>query len=196
MNLVVATAPAIEPLTLSETLLHLRVDIVEDNDLVIGLISAAREYCEAAARRTFINTTFDLYLDAWPLYGQFELPNPPLVSVTGVYYTDENGDEAEFSSANYIVDSSSEPGRVRKKSTASWPTTTLQGSHSMCASDSRVRLRVISTKPNWEKPPAMVLTRSRASCFVNSVRTACWWSSRTMSMKSTMMIPPRLRRRS
>ena len=126
MNLVVATAPAIEPLTLSETLLHLRVDIADDNSLVSGLISAAREYCEAAARRTFINTTFDLYLDAWPLYGQFELPNPPLVSVTGVYYTDENGDEAEFSSANYIVDSSSEPGRVRKKSTASWPTTTLQ----------------------------------------------------------------------
>lgn len=126
MSLTVATAPAVEPVTLTEALLHLRVDIPDDNILIVGLIEAARQYCEQAARRTFINTTYDLHLDAWPLYGRFALPRPPLVSVTGVYYTDEDGTETEYASSNYVVDVKSEPGRIVLKTGAVLPSVTLQ----------------------------------------------------------------------
>lgn len=126
MSLVVATDPAVEPVTLSETKLHLRVDIDDDNTLISGLIQAARRYCEQYARRTFISTTYDLYLDNWPAGGKFVLPQPPLSSVTGVYYTDDNGDETEYASANYIVDTNRQPGRIVLKTTATLPSTTLQ----------------------------------------------------------------------
>ncbi len=41
----------------------------------------------------------------------------------------------------------------------------------MRAKLSRVRLRVISTNPNWVKPLTVVLVRSRASCLRSSVNT-------------------------
>ena len=70
------------------------------------------------------------------------------------------------------------------------------GSQSRWASDSRVRFLVISTRPSCVKPLTVTRVRSRASCFFSSASTAAWCSSRAMSMKSMMMMPPRLRRRS
>lgn len=126
MTLVEVTAPALLPVTLSELKTHLRIDHSDEDTTISGYLKAARERCELEARRTFINTTYDMYLDAWPRKSKFTLPRPPIVSVTGVYYTDDEGDETEYSSANYLVDIYSEPGRIVLRSTAAWPSVTLQ----------------------------------------------------------------------
>jgi hypothetical protein len=53
----------LEPVTLAEAKLHLRVDIDDDQSLIASLITAARIMCEGQVARSFLATTWDLYLD-------------------------------------------------------------------------------------------------------------------------------------
>lgn len=124
MNLVETTGPVNEPVSLNEALDHLRIDHSADNGLVGAQIEAAVEWAETFTRRPFVERTYDLFFDNWPRF-PLDLPRPPLQSVTGVYYTDEDGTETEYASSNYLVDTSGTPGRIVLKSTATLPTVTL-----------------------------------------------------------------------
>lgn len=117
----VTTAPAIEPVTLSEAKLHLRVDHTADDSLITALIVAAREQAEAFTSRAFIEQTITLKFDAFPEY--FRLPRPPLVSVTSIAYLDSAGASQTISNTLYRVDAQSEPGRVTVAYGQSWPAT-------------------------------------------------------------------------
>lgn len=68
MALKLTTAPAVEPVTLSEAKAHLRLDISDDDALITTLITAARVHAENVCRRAFVTQKWDLYLDSWPLY--------------------------------------------------------------------------------------------------------------------------------
>jgi uncharacterized phiE125 gp8 family phage protein len=125
MRLKLVSGPTSEPVTLSEATAHLRIDYSEDDALVAAQISAAREWAEAFTRRAFGTQTYDIYFDGWPRF-PLDLPRAPLQSVTGIFYTDEDGDETELASTNYIVDTASQPGRIALKSTAVLPSVTLQ----------------------------------------------------------------------
>ncbi len=124
MALKLITGPVVEPVSLEEAKLHLRVDIADDDYLIDGLLRTAREYVEDVSGRALCTQTWELVADAWP-GDTFVLPKPPLQSVTSIKYTSDAGVEATFSSASYHVDTDSEPGRVVLRSTASWPTVTL-----------------------------------------------------------------------
>ena len=124
MALKLITGPVVEPVSLEEAKLHLRVDLSDDDYLIDSLLRTAREYAEDVSGRAFCSQTWELVADAWP-GDRFVLPRPPLVSVTSIKYTDEDGTEATFSSSYYTVDTDSEPGKVVLKSTASWPSVTL-----------------------------------------------------------------------
>lgn len=126
MPLVLVTGPTLEPVSKVEAKLHLRVDVSDDDALIEALIKAARELIEQRTRRALITQTWDLWLDKWPDDGIIKLPLPTLQSVTGVYYVSDTGGTATYGTANYLVDTKSEPGRVVLKGTASWPSTTLQ----------------------------------------------------------------------
>lgn len=121
----VTVAPTIEPLTTAEVKLHLRVDHSEEDALIDRLIETARQQCEDISRRAFITRTLTANLDCWPAY-KFELPYPPLLSVTSIKYTDIGGTQNTFLASNYIVDTHSEPGRVGLKWLVFWPTAILQ----------------------------------------------------------------------
>lgn len=125
-KLVLFAAPTVEPVSRAEAKAQLRVDFDDDDDLIDALIVAAREAAELIARRAFVNQTWDLYLDALPDGSRLDLPKPPLVSVTGVYYTPEGLAEATLSTTNYAVDNRGEPGGVVLKSGQSWPAATLE----------------------------------------------------------------------
>ena len=125
MRYSIATPAATIPVTLPEAKAQCRVDIDDDDALITGYIGTATRRCELAARRTFISTTYDGYFDRWP-GREIEFPLPPLQSVTGFYYTDEDGTETEWDSSNYIVDITSTPGRLRFKRTAVLPSVVLQ----------------------------------------------------------------------
>lgn len=73
------TPPAVEPVTLEETKLHLRVDGTEEDNLISALIKAARQKAEEYTRRAFITQTWEVALDA--VISTFLLPRPPVQTI-------------------------------------------------------------------------------------------------------------------
>lgn len=124
MALKLITAPAAEPVSTSEAKSHLRVDTTADDTYIGTLITVARQNVESHLRRALISQTWEVVLDAFPA-GVIRLPKPPLASVTSIKYTDDEGNESTYSSANYVVDTDTEPGRVVLKSGQTWPAVTL-----------------------------------------------------------------------
>ena len=121
MALKVVTPPAVEAITLEEAKNYLRVDVTDDDILISDLITAARMFAEAYTWRAILPTTYEYYLESWPVYGVIELPNPPLISVDFVRYTTANNVQFTLDASSYIVDTANEPGRVILKPNYSWP---------------------------------------------------------------------------
>lgn len=126
MILQVTTAPAEEPVTTAEAKAHLRIDVDDEDTLLVGYLLAAREQCEMMARRAFVTQTLQLRLECWPGGDCIVLPRPPLQSVTSVAYSDSDGNAGTMPSGDYIVDAASEPGRIILGYGKSWPSATLQ----------------------------------------------------------------------
>jgi uncharacterized phiE125 gp8 family phage protein len=123
-GIVETTAPAAEPVTTTEAKDWARVSISDDDTLVDALVASARAMCEAYTGRAFVNTTFTMSMDDFPSATVFEMPRAPLGSVTSITYTDATGTTGQtMSSGDYIVDTTSEPGRVALAYNASWPDT-------------------------------------------------------------------------
>lgn len=68
MALVIVTPPSVEPISLSEAKSHLRVDsdFTADDNLIGGLIVAARQEAEQICRRALIKQTWKLAIDQFP----------------------------------------------------------------------------------------------------------------------------------
>lgn len=95
MHLHLKTAPAVEPISLDEAKLHLKIDGADDNALITALITTARDLAERETKRAFISQTWHMYRDEAP--EKFELPKPPLQSLASIRtisvaesYVDEN----------------------------------------------------------------------------------------------------------
>lgn len=122
-SLKLITAPTVEPVDLTQALLHLRITNNEEHALVINLIKAARRWCEDFAGLSFVNTTWDYSLPDFPGGdGVIVLPRPPLVSVTHIQYVDANGTtQALAASTDYTVNTYSEPGEIWPAYGTAWP---------------------------------------------------------------------------
>lgn len=93
MGLILVEAPAVEPVTLEEAKLHMKVDTTEDDALISVLIAAARKVAEEYTRRAFITQTWEYSIDSLELYTR--LPRPPVqliesVTVDGEAISPEN----------------------------------------------------------------------------------------------------------
>jgi uncharacterized phiE125 gp8 family phage protein len=71
MALRLVSGPAVEPVSLEQAKIHLKVDIDDEDSLIVNIISAARVHAENICRRAFVTQQWDLYLDAFPLYSYF-----------------------------------------------------------------------------------------------------------------------------
>lgn len=149
------TPPLLEPLTLAEAKLFLKVDLSADDALITDLIIAARKRCEDWRGQSFLTQTWDFFLDSFPrwydaytldggftpfgaqswfgtaAYGRREppilLPRPPLQSVTSVKYTPYNAAQATLDPATYQVDvSNTLAPRIAPNFDKLWPTDVLQ----------------------------------------------------------------------
>jgi len=105
------TAPALEPVSLAEAKAHLRLEDNEEDELIAGLIVAARQYCEGFTRRALISQEWRLVLDGLPR-GAVGLPRPPLIAVDALRLRDGEGGAEIVDPARYRVDTASEPGRL------------------------------------------------------------------------------------
>jgi len=126
MTTTLIAAPAVEPLTVAEATVHLRVDSpAPDAAYISTLITLAREYTEGIMNRALITQTWDLYLDRFPSFNEqpIDIPKPPLQSITYIKYTDTDGVEQTWSAAKYAVDARKEPATVRPAYGEVYPTT-------------------------------------------------------------------------
>ena len=119
-----------EPVSIGEVKIHLRLtDDTTEDDMLLSLISAAREWCESYIGRALGVKTLELLLDDFPASDVLCLPCPPLVSVTSIKYRDSSGTETTMSAADYIVDIDRDPGRVVLAYGKSWPSFTAYPSN-------------------------------------------------------------------
>lgn len=122
LDLSLITAPASEPVSLTEAKLQCRVDGSTEDTLLTALIVAARQHVEETTSRALITQTREIRLDAWPT--RLYLPRPPAISITSVTYTDDAGVTATLSASAYALRTGTEPGCVLFDGTL-LPTVTL-----------------------------------------------------------------------
>jgi uncharacterized phiE125 gp8 family phage protein len=141
-GLTLITPPPAEPVSLDEAKKHLRVDISEDDGLIAGQVSAAREWCETNTGRSFLTQTWRLTLDVfpgghasiwwggwsdWAQGGPIRLPRAaPLQSVGGIQYTDGGGGTQTLAPTEYQVVPDREPAVIVPQWAKVWPVTRLQ----------------------------------------------------------------------
>lgn len=130
-----ATGPAVEPLTVAEAKLHLRVDISDDDAYIGTLITAAREWVENYLDRTLITTQLILRAAEFPTE-ELELPRPPMATAgtataVVITYTLANTTTATLSTALYRVDRTSTPGNVAPIINGTWPSDVIEDANAV-----------------------------------------------------------------
>lgn len=122
MSLRLITPPTLEPVTLPEAKLHLRVNGAAEDALITALITAARQHAEHITERAFMTQTWELALDAFPS-AEIRLPKPALLSIVSVKYDDAAGAEQTLAPSAYTTDIHAQPGWLLPAANVSWPTT-------------------------------------------------------------------------
>ncbi len=137
--------PITEPVPLADMKAWLRLDagFVQDDGLISGLITAARERAEDFLGRALVSQQWQLNLDYFPCYSAgssappgragnwasgywwdtqaVNLPRPPLVTVDSITYIAGDGTVQTLPTTAYVADNASEPGRVLPTYNAYWP---------------------------------------------------------------------------
>ena len=127
MNLKLLLAPSGEPVNITEVKEHIRGFAGSGEDSYLSaLITSSRLEVESFLNRALITQTWDLFTDRIPKTGIFEIPMPPLVSVSNITLFDIQDSGTVFASSNYLVDINSNPGRIALNDGHVWPTTTLR----------------------------------------------------------------------
>ena len=124
LRLTLTAPPSVEPITLAEAKVFLRVDISNDDALIVALVTAAREACERFTGRVLVTQTWTLFRDNWPGRAAVEIPRPPLLSIVHVKTYDDTDTATVWAASNYFVDTASEPGRLIARTGVALPEAT------------------------------------------------------------------------
>lgn len=119
-------APSAEPISLAQAKRQLRVDGTDDDILIAGLISTARDYVESQCSVALVAATYKQTLDRFPCGNEIALNFPPLLYVSSITYVDSAGTTQTLSTDVYSVLTSERPGKVKLKYGQSWPQTQVQ----------------------------------------------------------------------
>lgn len=115
------TAPTVEPVTLAEAKLHLKLDSdTTDDTLITALIVAARQAAENYTGRAFINQTWEYATDEFP-DEEMTLRPAPLSSITSITYVDANGATQTLSTSVYDANTYDAPGCAFLRYGQCWP---------------------------------------------------------------------------
>ena len=137
------TPPLVEPVTIADAKAFARIEYPDDDGLIAGLISAAREYVETATARTIAprvrRVFFQGFLTSGGYFNRFirsigpnpwwlptaqgimQIRQPPLQGLMNVQYVDpSSGNLLEIYSSQLII-STGTPGRVMPQYGAVWP---------------------------------------------------------------------------
>jgi uncharacterized phiE125 gp8 family phage protein len=128
MALSLVTPVTAEPLTLDEAKAQCKVEVTTDDDLFLGLIAAARQFCEAFTHRALPPQTWDLGLCGGFPCGAIEVPRPPVTAIVSVTYVDGNGITQTLTPTTQYVTilpagPMAMPARIMPAYGVAWPTT-------------------------------------------------------------------------
>lgn len=119
-----------EPIDLATARLHLRLDATgsppshPDDDLVEGIIAAARESAEIYCGLAILNQSYKLQLDEFPASnGAIPLGLWPVNTITSITYVDDDGATQTLATSVYDLEGNQAPARVVLKYEQEWPAT-------------------------------------------------------------------------
>lgn len=112
MTLIRTVDPAAEPVTLAGVKAHLRLDHDSEDDLLSGLIRAAREEVERSAGLALIEQKWRLALDAWPRKGCVVIPLHPVREILSVTAYGSEGEASLIDPSAWQADLVSRPARL------------------------------------------------------------------------------------
>lgn len=118
-----STAPATEVVTTAEAKAQLVISDTTDDTLIDFLVAATTKQVQVQAGQQFVDATFKMRLNEFPIDDTISLPRSPLDSVTSITYVDGNGDTQTFSTDDYEVDTFGKRGSIRLADGSVWPTT-------------------------------------------------------------------------
>lgn len=118
MTLSMLAGPQLEPISVAEAKLFLRIDDDAENEVIAALITTARLHVERLTRRIVIEQTWRFYLDDLPESCLVELGIGPVRDVLQVIAYDREGEPTMVSPEDYVVDLTGVPARIKFRSTA------------------------------------------------------------------------------
>lgn len=124
-SLIRTVDPTDEPVTVSNLRNQARIVIYDDDAVLFSYIKAARTWAEVYLNRQIMTATYLLTLDFFPSW-TIKLPLPPLQSITSIKYLDTGGVQRTLSSALYLLDTRSAPGRLTPAYSQIWPDSRYQ----------------------------------------------------------------------
>ena len=120
MGLFLTAAPAVEPVTVDEAKMHLRIDQDEEDTLLASLIAASRLQIEAVLDVALITQSWSLELDTWPDSRELHVPLWPVQSVEAVQIMDQDGEVVDLCTSALVLDGASKPPRL-VSTAGNWP---------------------------------------------------------------------------
>lgn len=112
MTLLRTVEPAVEPVTLVEVKNHLRLAHDSEDELLAGLVRAAREDVERATGIAMIEQSWRLMRDDWPGDGRVPLMRHPVREILSVTLFGSEGEASVMDPSDYLLDSISRLARL------------------------------------------------------------------------------------
>lgn len=112
MTLFGTVAPAVEPVTLIDAKATLRLDHDGEDELIEGLICAAREEVEASCGLALIEQEWRLSLDRLPRSGRVLLRRHPVRTVNSITAFGRDGEASIVDPVTYRLEAAGRPARL------------------------------------------------------------------------------------
>jgi uncharacterized phiE125 gp8 family phage protein len=120
---VMVTPPSVEPVSVDEAKLHLRVTNAAEDATIASLITAARQQVERDLGASLAPTVWDLWLDGYPSDDiEIQIPRWPLQAVLSITTYDSDDSATVTPITDYTIDALSVPGRIVLNDGVTWPT--------------------------------------------------------------------------
>ena len=128
MGYQITQAPAGEPLTLVEVKAHLRVELPDDDALILLLITAVRQHAEQITARSLMTQKWSYVTDGFykPETATLRLEKGPITSIDSINYVAMDGTTQVMPATDYIADLSGQLARITPRFGKIWPITLPQ----------------------------------------------------------------------
>lgn len=126
MTLFRTVEPAVEPVSVAQAKAQLKIAHDSEDDMIGGLIAAARDEVERTAGKALIAQSWRLSLDDWPRAGPVLLRRGPVTQILSITVFGKDGEATVLAPETYVTDLDSTPARLHLDNPAD-PAVALNG---------------------------------------------------------------------